>query len=149
MTRSTNRSANPSTHQLNRGLSDTCGALSSLERHQPVNSREASGRHSHPELHTRSAKSPRCLYVFVWYNCNNYSPSIIAFFRACRGRIWTKIGGNESNAFPDIPIHPRTLDFDQKIHKIMKKKPRRKNQKKIQIADYCPIIISPVCFHFP
>ena len=38
-------------------------------------------------------------------NYNNYSPSIFAFFRASRGRIWTKIDGNESQRLPG-PAYP-------------------------------------------
>ena len=44
------------------------------------------------------------------------------------GRIWTKIGGNQAEALLDLPIQPRTLDFDRKTEQIAKeisKKNRR------------------------
>ena len=39
-------------------------------------------------------------------------------FWASRGRIWMKIGGNQAEAFPDLPIQPRNLDVDRKTRKI-------------------------------
>ena len=36
------------------------------------------------------------------------------------GRIWMKIGGNQAEAFPDLPIQPRNLDFDRKTGKVAK-----------------------------
>ena len=47
----------------------------------------------------------------VWAHYNNYRPSIIAFFRASRGRIWTKIGGNESQRLPGPPYPPQNRRF--------------------------------------
>ena len=42
----------------------------------------------------------------------------LGVFWASRGRIWTKIGGNQAETFPDLPIQPRTLDVDRKTGKI-------------------------------
>ena len=41
-------------------------------------------------------------------------------FWASHGRIWVKIGGNQAEAFPDLPIQPRNLDFDRITGKIAK-----------------------------
>ena len=36
------------------------------------------------------------------------------FWASC-SRIWMNIGGNQADAFPDLPSHPKTLDFHKKI----------------------------------
>jgi len=41
-------------------------------------------------------------------------------FRASHGWIWMKIGGNQAQALPDLPIQPRNLDFKRKTDKIVK-----------------------------
>ena len=43
------------------------------------------------------------------------------------------------SAFPDLPIHPRTLGFDQKIQKIVRKY-QDKNPTKQKISYYCLIL---------
>ena len=48
--------------------------------------------------------------------------------------------------FPDLPICPRTLDFDQKTSKIAIKKIKKKSKKILKIliiALYYPIIVIP------
>ena len=42
-------------------------------------------------------------FIKIWDDYNNYSPPIIAFWGASRRRIWTKIGGNESQDLPGPP----------------------------------------------
>ena len=34
-------------------------------------------------------------------------------YQASRGPIPMKIGGNQAGAFPDLPIQPRNLDFEE------------------------------------
>ena len=43
--------------------------------------------------------------------------TFLGIFWASHGRIWVKIGGNQAEAFPDLPIQPRNLDFDRKTTK--------------------------------
>ena len=40
---------------------------------------------------------------------------IFGGFGASHGRNWMKIGGNQADAFPDLPIQPKTLDFHKTI----------------------------------
>ena len=44
--------------------------------------------------------------------------TFLVIFWASHGRIWVKIGGNQAEAFPDLPIQPKTLEFNRKIEKI-------------------------------
>ena len=44
--------------------------------------------------------------------------TLLGVFWTSHGRIWVKIGGNQAEAFPDLPIQPRTLEFNRKIEKI-------------------------------
>ena len=59
-------------------------------------------------------------------------------FWASQGRIWMKIGGNQAEACPDLPIQPRTLDFNRKTEEIAQK--FRKNRR---ICFYPRILYSP------
>ena len=44
--------------------------------------------------------------------------TLLGVFWTSHGRIWVKIGGNQAEAFPDLPIQPRNLDFDRKTEKL-------------------------------
>ena len=56
------------------------------------------------------------------------------FFWASRGRIWMKIGGNQADTFPELPIQPKTVDFHKQIQK--SKKHIRKRRRNIFHAEY-------------
>ena len=47
----------------------------------------------------------------IWDTYNNYSSSVIAFSKASRGRIWTQIGGNESQRLPGPHYPPQSCRF--------------------------------------
>ena len=49
--------------------------------------------------------------ALFWDTYDNYSPPIIAFWGASRRRIWTKIGGNESQDLPGPPYSPQNPRF--------------------------------------
>ena len=68
----------------------------------------------------------------IWDNYHSYSPPIIAFWGASRRRIWTKIGGNESQDLPGPPYSPQNPrcwpeNLKNNNNKIQQKK--TKNQK--------------------
>ena len=46
--------------------------------------------------------------------------TFLAVFWASCGRISTKIGGHQTEALPDVPIQPRTVDFVRKTKTIAK-----------------------------
>ena len=45
---------------------------------------------------------------------------VFGILGASSGRILMKIGGDQADAFPDLPIQPKTLDFTKKIKQIRK-----------------------------
>ena len=63
-----------------------------------------------------------------------------AFWVSC-GRIWTKIGGSRADAFPDLPIQPKTLDLHKKT-KSIKKNTSEKNRRNIFHPEYCLISLT-------
>ena len=63
-------------------------------------------------------------------------------FWASRGWILMKIGGNQAEAFPDLPIQPRNLDF---VRKTGQNSPRRIEQiRQFFLSEKCLILLSPV-----
>ena len=58
-----------------------------------------------------NTEESRVWVSYIWDNYNNYSPPIIAFWGASRRRIWTKIGGNESQDLPGPPYLPQNPRF--------------------------------------
>ena len=51
--------------------------------------------------------------------------TFLGVFWASRGRIRMKIGGNQVEPFPDLPIQPRNLDFDRKTEKLAEEIPNK------------------------
>ena len=49
-----------------------------------------------------------------WDNYNDYSPPIITFWGGRAVGFEPKLEEMHPRTFPDLPIRPRTLDFDQK-----------------------------------
>ena len=91
------------------------------------------------------ASTPRTLESF-WDNYNNYSPRLLPFRRRPAVGFGPKLEEMNPRTFPDLPICPRTLDFDQKTYKTAPKKSNEKFEKfekSLIIALYCPIIIIP------
>ena len=78
----------------------------------------------------------------MWDNCNNYSPSIITFFRASHGRIWTQIGGNESQRLPGPPYPPQNRRFGPEKFKKYQNKIKTKTVKNMKIPYYAHIEIA-------
>ena len=54
----------------------------------------------------------------IWDNCNKYSPPIIACGGHPTDRFGPKLEEMNPSTFPDLPIHPRTIDFVQKTSTI-------------------------------
>ena len=67
------------------------------------------------------------LYPFTGCRKINISWEITFFdgFWASGGRIWTIIGGNQTDAFPDLPIQPQTLDIQKQSQTCEKTHPKK------------------------
>ena len=59
--------------------------------------------------------------TIIWDTYNTYSPPMVAFWGASRRRIWTKIGGNESQDLPGPPYSPQNPQFRSENLKICQK----------------------------
>jgi len=57
-----------------------------------------------------------------------------------------KIGGNQAEAIPDLPIQPRNLDFDRKTEKIRKKtrKQLRTNSPNLPLKPFKTLFKAPL-----
>ena len=73
--------------------------------------------------------------------------AILGRFWASCGRICMNIGGHQAEAFPDLPIQPRTLDFLWKINKSPAK--FRKTSQKDVLSGTFVILLCPVTIHWP
>ena len=52
-------------------------------------------------------------------------------FEGSCGAFWTKIGGNQAETIPNLPIYPRTLDVSKKTQKIVRGNVEEKKRKSI------------------
>ena len=87
----------------------------------------------------------------IWDNHNDYSPPIIAFGGASRRRIWTKIGGNESQDLPGPPYSPQNPQFRPENLKIAQTNLKEHIQNiliSLIMALYCTILVIPAIFFF-
>ena len=66
-------------------------------------------------------------YIFVYFHM--FCFNVFDVFGGSCGAIWTKIGGNQAETIPNLPIYPRALNSYRKTRKIAKEHFRKKTKK--------------------
>ena len=65
---------------------------------------------------------------FKSHEIRMFENSFVDIFGVSCGAFWTKIGGNQAETIPNLPIYPRALDSYKKTQKIAKEKLRKKRK---------------------